>query len=68
MTVPARAGHHRKAMDGPPGDARYNDYGYTDDWVAHLCRSLSDVATYDFLFARKGAGPQLKLANGGSAA
>lgn len=49
-------------------DARHNDYGYTEDWVQHLFNTLSDAATYDFLFTKKSAGPLLRLANGGSAA
>lgn len=34
-------------------DAAHRDYLYTQEWVDHLVKSLSDNATYDFLFAKK---------------
>ncbi|MHB8534878.1 MAG: hypothetical protein ACYDBW_05465 [Sulfuricaulis sp.] len=34
-------------------DAAHRDYLYTQEWVEHLVKSLSDNATYDFLFTKK---------------
>lgn len=34
-------------------DAAHRDYLYTQEWVDHLVKSLSDNATYDFLFPKK---------------
>lgn len=38
-------------------DAAHQDYLYTQEWVDHLVKSLSDQATYDFLFTRKSNTP-----------
>lgn len=34
-------------------DAAHRDYLYTQEWVEHLVKSLSDNATYEFLFTKK---------------
>lgn len=34
-------------------DVAHRDYLYTQEWVDHLEKSLSDSATYDFLFPKK---------------
>lgn len=39
-------------------DAAHRDYLYTQEWVDHLVKSLSDSATYDFLFPKKSGTPQ----------
>jgi hypothetical protein len=34
-------------------DSAHRDYLYTQKWVNHLVKSLSNAATYDFLFTKK---------------
>lgn len=44
-------------------DAAHRDYLYTQGWVDHLVKSLSDSATYDFLFAKKSVVPQTETSD-----
>jgi Domain of unknown function (DUF3644) len=39
-------------------DSLHRDYAYTEEWIGHLIKTLSDTATYDFLFAKKTALPK----------
>jgi len=39
-------------------DAAHGDYLYTEEWVKHLVKSLSDQATYDFLLTKKNTSSQ----------
>lgn len=49
-------------------DAAHRDYLYTEDWIAHLVKALSDDAVYEALFAKKvGPGEQLSLKAGSAA-
>ena len=34
-------------------DSAHHDFLYTQEWVNHLVKSLSNTATYEFLFAKK---------------
>lgn len=49
-------------------DAAHADYLYTDAWVEHLVKALSDTAVYDAIMARKTQPPTLALQAVGGAA
>lgn len=43
-------------------DAAHRDYLYTQEWVDHLVKSLSNSAIYDFLFTKKSSTPRPETA------
>jgi len=43
-------------------DAAHRDYLYTQEWVDHLVKSLSNGAVYDFLFVKKSVVLQMETA------
>ena len=49
-------------------DAAHRDYLYTDAWIEHLVKSLSDAPTYEFLFAKKVTAENLQPSSAGAAA
>lgn len=49
-------------------DAAHRDYLYTQEWIDHLVKSLSDQATYDFLILGKSASNQSTTVESGAAA
>ena len=49
-------------------DAAHRDYLYTQEWVDHLVKSLSNQANYDFLVLGKSTNNQLTATESGAAA